>query len=132
MMQNLTERDVGLAIVAESYRIPDENPNWVGDNSGSAAIVRAAVDLSPPLRIIERGEGYVTAKWRPYHVVFCYAYLRWDFGEFDMLLERVGVIADDIRRDTPDALIIIAGDFNARTPAWGDRHRNPRELPLEG
>jgi len=43
----------------------------------------------------------------------------------------VGVIADDIRRDTPDALIIVAGDFNARSPAWGDTRRNPRGQPLE-
>jgi len=58
---------MGLAIVAEPnprirHRIPEENSNWVGDNSGSAVIVRAAVDLSPPLQTIGRGEGYIAAK----------------------------------------------------------------------
>jgi len=63
---------MGLAIVAEPYRFSGDNPNWVGNNSGSAAIVRAVVDLSP-LQTIERGEGYVAAKWGSYHIVSCYA-----------------------------------------------------------
>lgn len=61
MLQNLAERGMGLAIVAEPYRIPDNNPNWVGDNNGSAAIVRVAADFSPPLQVTERGEGFVAA-----------------------------------------------------------------------
>lgn len=130
MMQYLAERGVGLAIVVEPYKISDENRNKV--NSGSAAIVRTTVDLSPPLRIIERGERYVAAKWGQYHVISCYAHPKWVSGKFDMLLERVGMIADDIRCDTSDALIIIVGDFNARSPALGNRHRNSRGLPLEG
>jgi len=43
----------------------------------------------------------------------------------------VGVIVEDIRSDTPDAQIIVAGNFNARSPAWGDKRRNDRGNPLK-
>lgn len=41
------------------------------------------------------------------------------------------MIVEDIRSDTPDAQIIVAGDFNARSPAWGDKRRNDRGNPLK-
>jgi len=72
-MQSLAERDIGLAIVSEPYRIPDDNSNWIGDDGGSAAVVRVAADLSPPLKLIGRGAGYAAAKWGPYNVISCYA-----------------------------------------------------------
>jgi len=33
---------------------------------------------------------------------------------------------EDIRSDTPDAQIIIGGDFNAKFPTWGERQRQGR------
>jgi len=63
-MQCLAERGVGLAIVAEPYRVSEDNPNWVGDNGGSAAIVRVAADLSP-LQSIRSGEGFIAAEGGP-------------------------------------------------------------------
>jgi len=71
-VQSLTERGFGLAIVAETYRIPEDNPNWIGDNCGSAAIVRADVDL-PPLKCIEREVGFVAVQWGSMRVISCYA-----------------------------------------------------------
>jgi len=72
--------------------------------------------------------SYVSKRRSP---VSCYAPPSWDSGGYNTLLERVGVIVDDIRRDAPDALIIMAGDFNARSPAWGDTRRNLKGQPLE-
>jgi len=50
---------------------------------------------------------------------------------FDTFLDQLGAVVDDIFRGTPNALMIVAGDFNARSPAWGDTRRNPRGHPLE-
>jgi len=38
----------------------------------------------------------------------------------------MGVIVEDIRSDIPDAQIIIAGDFNAKSLTWGERHHNAK------
>jgi len=57
MTQCLAERGLGLAIVAEPYRIPEDNPTWVGDTGGAAALVRAAIDLSPLSRPSREGRA---------------------------------------------------------------------------
>lgn len=68
----LDERGIGLAIAAEPYKVPARDPNWVGDECGSMAIVKAAAN-SPSLSAIERGVGYAAAKWEPTIIVGCYA-----------------------------------------------------------
>jgi len=55
---------------------------------------------------------------------------RWGLDEFDSFLERVGVVVSDIMRDIPDAPLIVAGDFNAKSPAWGESRRDSRESIL--
>lgn len=54
--QSLAERGIGLAIVAEPYRIPAK-PTWLGDSRNSAAIGIgvAANDSASPLQCIGRG-----------------------------------------------------------------------------
>lgn len=87
-LQSLAERGVGLALVAEPYRVPEDNPTWIGDNGGSAAIVRVAAASSPPLRVIERGVGYAAGSWGSFSIIACYAPPpSWDLGAFDALLE---------------------------------------------
>lgn len=130
MMQCLAERGCAMAIVAEPYQIPD-NPSWIADTRGSAAIVKTDAD-SPPLKPIERGVGYVAAQWGSIRVIACYAPPSWPLEEFDSLLERVGVIVNDILDDTPECPLIVAGDFNAKSPAWGESHINARGRSLVG
>ncbi|GAB1859764.1 hypothetical protein CAJAP_00843 [Camponotus japonicus] len=67
----LDERDIGLAFVAEPYRIPENNPNWVGDECGSAAIVKNATFKFPPLQIIGKGRGFVAVRWGSTVCVAC-------------------------------------------------------------
>jgi len=51
----------------------------------------------------------------------------WSLAEFDSLLERVG----DIVRDIPPASpLIVAGDFNAKSPAWGESRQDVRGTTL--
>lgn len=45
--QALAERGAGLEIVAEPWKVSEENQNWLGDEHGLAAIVRVNADLSP-------------------------------------------------------------------------------------
>lgn len=68
----LDERDIGLAFVAEPYRIPENNPNWVGDECGSAAIVKNVTFKSLPLQIIGKGRGFVAVRWGSTVCVACY------------------------------------------------------------
>lgn len=44
----------------------------------------------------------------------------------------MGVIVRDIKHDTPDAPIIVTGDFNAKSPVWGETRRDRRGTTLVG
>lgn len=51
----------------------------------------------------------------------------WSPAQFDSLLERVGEIVRDIPPANP---LIIAGDFNAKSPAWGKSRQDARGITL--
>ena len=62
MFQSLVERRIGLAAVAEPYRIPDAS-RGCGDLIGSVAIFWNGSAGSPSCSVSERGRGFVAAKW---------------------------------------------------------------------
>ena len=62
LMQTMAELGIGLAAVAEPYKVP-ENLNCVEDLTRTAAIFRAGTNASPTLQMIERGRGFIAAFW---------------------------------------------------------------------
>lgn len=85
-------------------------------------IVRNATFKSPPLKLIEKGRGYVAAEWGSTTCIACYAPPRWSLIEFTDYLERLGVIATNV---APRPLL-VAGDLNTKSPAWGSPAESPR------
>ena len=75
LLQTMAEYEIGLAVVAEPYRIPQDY--GVGDTTDTAAIVRAEAIGSPTINIIKRDRGFVAATWgrvvvvpeRPYFIL---------------------------------------------------------------
>lgn len=105
--QTLLERGIELAIAAEPYIVQDRDPNWVGDECGSVAIVRVAADNFPCLNVIESGTGYAAGKWGSISVIGCYAPPSWDLARFGT--QQIG---DAARSILPPSLY-----FNAKSPA---------------
>lgn len=60
LLQAIAECGMGLAVVAEPYRISQHNS--IGDTTGKAAILRAGSNSSPAIRTVARGKGFVIAK----------------------------------------------------------------------
>lgn len=60
----MAEWSIDVAVAAEPYFVPTEQDSWIGDVDGSVAIIiRQAVALPPPpLVIVARGSGHVTAR----------------------------------------------------------------------
>jgi len=114
--------DCGLGVAAEPYRVPDNNPNWVKAADGSVAIYRRHSPRSPPLALIERGRGFVIARWGALRVVGVYAPPKRSRSDFLRQLREVG---DGIRRCRPHP-VLVAGDFNAWAEVWGSRSTNLR------
>nr|XP_012146537.1 PREDICTED: RNA-directed DNA polymerase from mobile element jockey-like [Megachile rotundata] len=119
--QALAEREVGLGVVAEPYRVP-VHPSWIGDSLGSVAIVWTGRPASPPCSLIESGRGFVAADWGGTVVVGVYAPPSWPLASFEVLL-------DEVRRCVLRCLpcpVIVLGDFNSKATAWGSPRTDPR------
>jgi len=56
-MQALAKWQIEIAVVAEPYYVPDNRPNWLGDDAGSVTIVGASVPNALPLSAQGRGPG---------------------------------------------------------------------------
>lgn len=67
--------------------------------------------------MIHRDSEFVAARLNGIHVVSCYASPNKTMPEFIDFLQR---IEDYIRAVEPGVPVLIAGDFNARSAAWGD------------
>lgn len=61
-LADLAGRDTGLRVVAEPYRVPDNNPNWVAAADSFIAIVRRH-SPHPPVSLVEKGRGFVIVRW---------------------------------------------------------------------
>ncbi|XP_072750509.1 uncharacterized protein [Anoplolepis gracilipes] len=122
LLQTIAERGIGLAIVSEPYRSPSNHPNWRVDGSGTVAIIRGSNSHNPPCSLLKSGRGYVAVKWGSIAVVACYAPPSWGLSQFELYL---GELEHCIRSILPQE-VVVAGDFNARAQAWGDRLTTPK------
>ncbi|XP_039312992.1 histone-lysine N-methyltransferase SETMAR-like [Solenopsis invicta] len=115
LVQCLAEAGGGLAIVADPYRIPEDNPNWVGDSSGKVAMVSQHVDGAPPMLPVSAGEGFVMVEYGPIDVLGCYFPTSMSRGEFEAALD--GMESDILSRSPRP--VVVGGDLNAYAVDWG-------------
>lgn len=120
-MHHVLEWGVSVALISEPCATPD-SPSWLTDLDGDAAIFWNASRCVEPCLLVRRGHGYVVASMGETILVSLYispncpllAYIDFLRSLSDVLEEYSGV------------RVIIAGDFNARSVAWGDRRTNGR------
>lgn len=123
LMQLLDERDLGLAIISEPYRIPAGNPHWVGSPDGSAAIVWRRSNASRPLNRVGGGDGFVMARWGEVFIVSVYLSPRLTIREVEDKLDEISGAIAGLGNNAP---VVVAGDFNAHAALWGSRRTNAR------
>lgn len=126
-LHTLAERGCTLGIVAEPYRIPEEHPSWVGDNTGTIAITWRWWDGAPICSFLTKGNHFVAVRWGSFSVVGVYLPPSEPIARYE---ERLEDIASCIR-SLGKSPIIIGGDFNAWNETWGSRFTNPRGAILE-
>lgn len=123
LWQSTTESMCDVAIIAEPYRIPSDNGNWVGDSSGITAI--QVMGRFPIQEVVDSSsEGFVIVKINGIFVCSCYAPPRWTLEQYNRMLDALTEKLIDRRP------VIIGGDFNAWAVEWGSRLTNPRGYSL--
>lgn len=118
LIQTMTEWSIQVAMVAEPYFVPLRD-NWIGDTTGVAAIVSSNCVGCPAMNTITRDVGFVAVKWGEIILVSVYFSPNRILAEFEEFLDRLGTF---IRRTLPCPML-VAGDFNAKSSAWGSISR---------
>lgn len=126
LLQTVAELRIAISVIAEPYSVPS-NPRWFGDDAGLVAIYWNAVATEPPCTLIMRGRGVVAVKWGILGVVGCYISPNCSLSEFETYLDA---LIDGVRACHPRPVIIL-GDFNARSRAWGNLMDNARGKVLQ-
>lgn len=126
LLQSMAEWSIQTAIVSEPYFVPPRD-NWIGDREDLVAILSQPAAGSPPFDKVAKGRGCVMAVTGEIAVIGVYASPNRTLAEFEQLLVEVGML---LRQANPHP-VIVAGDFNAKSRAWGSSSTDVRGEALE-
>ena len=118
LKQTIIDKNIDIALLSEQYCQRSES-TWITDSTGKAAIWSCK---GKPFMSHSRQahSGFTWAKIKDIYFVSCYARPSASIKDFeDFLLE----LSLETRGKSP---IIIAGDFNAWSTAWGSKRTNHR------
>jgi hypothetical protein len=112
-LHQLAAMDGGFGVVMEPYSI--NHPNWAMDLDESVALIWQNTSLSPLYTVIHRGRGHVAVTWGSINLVRVYIPPRRGAKIYEEYLDALG---DLIQRRSPRP-VLVTGDFNAHSWAWG-------------
>lgn len=124
LLQSMAQWLIEMVIVSEPFFIPARD-NWVGDVDGSVAIISSSVVGA--LTVIAKGRGYVAVRWKDWIVIGVYFSPNKTRAEFESFLGGVGALIGQ----THPCPVVVAGDLNAKSMAWGSPITDPRGETLE-
>ncbi|XP_045541402.1 uncharacterized protein LOC123722879 [Papilio machaon] len=122
----MAEWRIHVAVVAEPYRVPSGD-DWVGDTDGLVALTSRSVTGSPAFADVVRGQGYVAALIGDILVVGVYFSPNRSLADFEAFISEIGVLIGRSR----STRVLVAGDLNAKSSAWGCPTTDPRGRELE-
>ncbi|XP_063634876.1 uncharacterized protein LOC134805517 [Cydia splendana] len=126
LFQSMAQWSINIAVVAEPYSVSAQ-AGWVGDLDKTVALVSRGTAGSPPFQGVIKGHGFVAATCGNIAVVGVYFSPNDSLADFEQFLVTVGAIVRQLH-PTP---VLVAGDFNAKSRAWGRPATNPKGATLE-
>lgn len=116
---------VDVIIASEQVGEKLEEEGWYSDPGNKAALVV----VNPRLQITEIGprddQGFRWVAFEGVRVYACYWSPNTDFAAFEDFLDRLEVSIKNAK--TP---VLVAGDFNAKSPQWGDHREDAKGRAL--
>ncbi|XP_045506876.1 uncharacterized protein LOC123703048 [Colias croceus] len=123
LLQSLAEWQIDVAVVAEPYFVPSRD-NWAADLDGLVTLVTQGGTVME--RVVRR-RGCVSASIKGNTVIGVYFSPNRGLDEFERFLADLGELIDL----APSQPVLLAGDFNAKSMAWGSSVRNARGAVLQ-
>jgi len=116
---------IDVIIMSEPYRCGPEADGWFSDTGGKAAIVLFNLRLQVQAIGPRDSAGFRWVKVEDRTVYTCYWSPNTSFTLFVDFLDR---LEGSIRQQT--GTVLVAGDFNAKSPVWGDHNEEPKGRAL--
>lgn len=114
----MEEESIDVAIISDPYKICDNGCSMLTDTGSRRAAILVPGNQVSVANIVRDSE-FVSARVGGYQIYSCYATPNpATREEFNNLLSRLESSVRSIPRGNP---VVVAGDFNARSAAWGDR-----------
>ncbi|XP_015377064.1 PREDICTED: uncharacterized protein LOC107171339 [Diuraphis noxia] len=110
-------KEADVLCISEPNHIPD-HLGWVGSTDRKCALF---FQQNQYVLRTGSGAGYAWADLKDIRIYSCYISPNCTFNEFDVFLYR---LFGSVRGATSE--VIVAGDFNAHSPAWGSHKTDPR------
>lgn len=121
LLQSMAQWAIDVAVVAEPYFVPLRD-DWVCDTNRSVALITRSATDTLPFEAVTRGRGYVAAIWGKVMVVGVYFAPSISLVDMEDIILKLGSIVSS-SRPRP---VIVLGDFNAKSKAWGSPATNAR------
>lgn len=119
-LQTARERGIDVLFFSEQYKKPDPSNSWFQDASARAGILvcNPAMTVS---KFLEADMGFVWVEIADLRLYSCYFSPN---DPFPIFADQVDALESSIRQSNLDA--IITGDFNAKSPEWGETRLDKR------
>lgn len=120
------ENSIGITVISEPYQIRS-SLDWISNTNSNIAIHwNPNYTRSSGVKKYE-GEYTLAVKWREFSIVACYFPPNYDNDDYSDFLEELDLALDEVN----DSTIVICGDFNSKSSAWGARLTDTRGERLE-
>lgn len=122
LAQYVVQHGVDVVLLSDPYKTVPESSSWlIAGGTRRAAIW--ITDERVTVADVHSDPEFVSARLNGIQVFSCYVSPRQTIAEFNDFLQR---LEDRIRQTQSDVPILVMGDFNARSAAWGDQVTNGR------
>ncbi|CAI6360351.1 unnamed protein product [Macrosiphum euphorbiae] len=118
----MVEEKIDVALISDPYRIDAHSTSWIASTGTNRAAIFIASNGVTIANVV-RDPEFISARLNGVQVYCCYASPNQPLEDFGDLLQRLG---DSIRSTQRGVPVLVTGDFNARSAAWGDWVENRR------
>ncbi|XP_050065663.1 uncharacterized protein LOC126554649 [Aphis gossypii] len=122
IVQYMIEEKISIAFLSDPYRVNADSSAWLAGSGPSKAAIYIAGDGATIANVLTDPE-FVSARINGVQMFSCYVSPNQPLEDFTDFLQR---LEDSVRTVPHDVPVLVTGDFNARSTAWGDWVSNAR------
>lgn len=125
-LHQISELNVDIGCFSEPWRVPEQNSNWFYSTGRRSAIFCNSSNVRKKCSGVASSEDWVAVEMGDIIIISCYLSPNEGIKRYNAILKEIGnFIANRGNK------ILVCGDFNAKSVAWGCNKDDRRGILLE-